>query len=520
MLSFVGPSKVRGHVGRSALLRAFGALAVAAAALGPGCLPLDDLDSYGAGDPNTGSGGATDNGDPSGGAAGDDGSPKPAVTCGNGELEDGEACDDAGSSVSCAADCSTRQCGLGCRCWMEDGDLLTFCTARVAFSTAAQSCNLIGGFFNVPESAEENSRLAREATVSGYQEMWVGASDSETEGTWVDGAGEVFWVGGMAGMPVGDHYTGWETGQPNNVAMMEHCAVLEESQKWNDKDCAAVNIYSCRTREVKAKTCGDGQLDAAEFCDDGADSADCDADCTLAVCGDGHLNAAAHEECDPGAGPNPSCSSACKSTGLVLRFPLTERRGLTAYDSTDWTRVGSLLGDASFPSSATGLAVATAGALVLPSSERPAVDGEITLMALVKPSALPVGTQDIVEFYSTTEETFLRFEDAFLQVGSWVGGAPELAEFDMTSALTLGVFTHVAGTYDGTRWQLYVDGEKVAEFASTLAALSPDGPLVVAGREDLTRGFGGRLIDARVYDRALSADEILAISDALEAIWP
>lgn len=494
-------------------------LSVLACALGPSCLPLEDLGSYGQGDPDTGSGGSTGGEVPAAGAGGG-GVSDERWACGDGTLDEGEACDDAGSSVSCAADCTTRQCGLGCRCWMEDGDLLTFCTARVAFSTAAQSCDLIGGIFNVPESAEENGRLIREATVSGYQEMWVGASDSDTEGTWLDGAGEVFWQGGATGTPVNGHYAAWGAGQPNNTAMMEHCAVLEEARTWNDRDCAATNIYSCRTRAALPEHCGDGNEDADEFCDDGADSADCDEDCTLALCGDGHVNLEAGEDCDSGTASNPGCSDDCKSTGLVLRFPLTERRGSTAYDSTLFTRVGTLVGDASFPSTGNGLALSAAGALVLPVGERPAVTGEITLMALVKPGALPVGTQDIVEFHSTTEETFLRFDDAFLQVGSWVGAAPELAQFDMTTALTLDVFTHVAGTYDGTRWQLYVDGLEVAELETTLAALAPDGPLVVGGREDLTRGFGGRILDARVYDRALPADEILAISDALEATWP
>ncbi len=49
--------------------------------------------------------------------------------------------------------------------------------------------------------------------------------------------------------------------------------------------------------------CGDGVTEGDEQCDGGGeDTAQCDVDCTLVVCGDGHVNAAAGEQCDPGSG--------------------------------------------------------------------------------------------------------------------------------------------------------------------------------------------------------------------------
>ena len=59
-------------------------------------------------------------------------------------------------------------------------------------------------------------------------------------------------------------------------------------------------------------TCGDGRLDAGEQCDDAGESADCNADCTVADCGDGKLNVTAAEQCDDGnAIDNDHCSNAC-----------------------------------------------------------------------------------------------------------------------------------------------------------------------------------------------------------------
>ncbi|MEM9461511.1 MAG: fibrinogen-like YCDxxxxGGGW domain-containing protein [Myxococcota bacterium] len=56
--------------------------------------------------------------------------------------------------------------------------------------------------------------------------------------------------------------------------------------------------------------CGDGIIDDDEQCDDGGESARCNADCTIAVCGDGMLNAAAGEQCDDG-GESRDCDVDC-----------------------------------------------------------------------------------------------------------------------------------------------------------------------------------------------------------------
>jgi cysteine-rich repeat protein len=50
------------------------------------------------------------------------------------------------------------------------------------------------------------------------------------------------------------------------------------------------------------EVCGDGIVNnsGTEACDDGGESAACDADCTVAVCGDSTVNAMAGETCDDG----------------------------------------------------------------------------------------------------------------------------------------------------------------------------------------------------------------------------
>jgi len=56
--------------------------------------------------------------------------------------------------------------------------------------------------------------------------------------------------------------------------------------------------------------CGDGVVDPDEACDDGGESATCNADCTTASCGDGTVNTTAGEACDD-EGESATCNGDC-----------------------------------------------------------------------------------------------------------------------------------------------------------------------------------------------------------------
>ena len=66
-------------------------------------------------------------------------------------------------------------------------------------------------------------------------------------------------------------------------------------------------------RQATLGGCGDGFVASGEVCDDGGESLDCDADCTLAFCGDGTINNGATEQCDDG---NTVAGDGCDSTCL------------------------------------------------------------------------------------------------------------------------------------------------------------------------------------------------------------
>jgi cysteine-rich repeat protein len=60
--------------------------------------------------------------------------------------------------------------------------------------------------------------------------------------------------------------------------------------------------------------CGNGVVEGTEACDTGGESASCDDNCTIAMCGDGTLNTTAGEQCDTGGAPSPTCTLSCRAS--------------------------------------------------------------------------------------------------------------------------------------------------------------------------------------------------------------
>ncbi len=87
-------------------------------------------------------------------------------------------------------------------------------------------------------------------------------------------------------------------------------------------------------------TCGDNVTDTGEECDEGGIRPTCDADCTLAECGDGTFNFLAGEECDNGPDNSDTLPDACRTNCL---------RASCGDDVTDTAEQCDGLDDASCP---------------------------------------------------------------------------------------------------------------------------------------------------------------------------
>jgi hypothetical protein len=84
--------------------------------------------------------------------------------------------------------------------------------------------------------------------------------------------------------------------------------------------------------------------------------------------------------------------------------------------------------------------------------------------------------------------------------------------------VALNTWTHLAGTYDGAMQRLYVNAVQVATRVQTGGVSVSASPLRIGGNSIWGEVFAGRIDEVRIYDRALSQEEIQA--DMNRAITP
>lgn len=114
------------------------------------------------------------------------------------------------------------------------------------------------------------------------------------------------------------------------------------------------------------------------------------------------------------------------------------------------------------------------------------------------------GKNDVLEFYIRTP---IYDENT--------GGYTKVAaQFDTPDDWG-GTWHHIAGTYDGTNLKLYLDGEEVASAKTEDGIISGPNPVGIgadlaydAQNPNVPDTFKGVIDNVRIYDRALSADEL------------
>ena len=178
------------------------------------------------------------------------------------------------------------------------------------------------------------------------------------------------------------------------------------------------------------------------------------------------------------------------------------------------------------------------------------ITGAITLSAWVNFSSFPtanngcvVNCAAIIEkgYNGTTESYFVRYfydgSTKKLQAGSFTGSTSFVTSW--TINFSLNSWHLVTGEYDGVNWVLYVDGVKMSSTAAASGALATSVAASIGGASisgSFTRFFPGTIDDVRIYNRALSAQEVaqlyamgqatiahsntVALSNGLVGYWP
>jgi CubicO group peptidase (beta-lactamase class C family) len=155
------------------------------------------------------------------------------------------------------------------------------------------------------------------------------------------------------------------------------------------------------------------------------------------------------------------------------------------------------------------------------SNSAPSPASEITIEAWIRPNAVAVtANQDRVlskqgayELTISTGDTGCKFgTQGDVQFRATIGGVDARV---CGGALTLGVWHHIAGTYNGSQFTLYLDGVQVASAARSGAIAVNTAPLTLGNRPTLDRPLNGALDEVRIWSRALSSTELQAQARAL-----
>ncbi|WP_415296825.1 LamG-like jellyroll fold domain-containing protein [Cellulosimicrobium sp. SJTW-1] len=202
--------------------------------------------------------------------------------------------------------------------------------------------------------------------------------------------------------------------------------------------------------------------------------------------------------------------------GLVGAWDLDEGQGLATADASGWSNGGSLVGAATWVLGRSGTAVRSDGVtgyVRVPDVTALDLTTGMTVSAWVRPEH--TATQYVVKKASqgTTDGYELGLASGgrpFLRLNHASSG--DSYRVDATSSYpTDGTWVHLAGTYDGTRLRIYVNGVEQASKAGPASIGTNSLPLGIGAEPNGTRATKGAVDTVRLYDRALTATEVSAL---------
>lgn len=204
-----------------------------------------------------------------------------------------------------------------------------------------------------------------------------------------------------------------------------------------------------------------------------------------------------------------STTTAAASGGLVGAWSFSEGGGSTAGDASGLVNNGTLTAAGWSATGKFGSALILSGgngSLGVPDAASLDLTSGMTIEGWVKPTSAPSGWtalahKDVDRYYlmaSSSSGNAPAAGGTFTNGGDTVFG---------TTALAVGVWTHLATTFDGSQMKLYVDGALVATKARASTLTTSTGLLQI-GNDSYGEMFPGAIDEVRIYNRALTQAEI------------
>jgi hypothetical protein len=203
------------------------------------------------------------------------------------------------------------------------------------------------------------------------------------------------------------------------------------------------------------------------------------------------------------------------SSGLVLALGFNEAAGATTTSDASGHGHTGAVREAQFVSGKFGNALSFDGVndwVAVADSASLDLSSAMTMEAWVQPSVV-AGWQTVMlkEGAGTMAYELYGNNDVNRPAAYFTTAGGALRAATGTAKLAANTWTHIAATYDGTNMKLYVNGVLVRNVLRAGAILTTDGPLHIGGNEVWGgEWFSGLIDEVRIYNRALSIEEIQA----------
>jgi hypothetical protein len=212
--------------------------------------------------------------------------------------------------------------------------------------------------------------------------------------------------------------------------------------------------------------------------------------------------------------------------GLVAHYPCDEGSGSILGDVSGHGNHGAISG-AAFAPFGDGFALRLDGVddfATCGSEGAFSLQDAVTVEAWVYPEGVPAKGEAGIAGKSYSSFVLTYYADG--QCWWYISGGGN----NCKAPLTVNQWQHVAGTFDGRMLRLYIDGKLAGSHVSTADRIG-EGKTFFLGRSDgdveFTKNahFHGMIDEVRVYDRALSADEVLThfrtthLTNTLSLTW-
>jgi len=214
---------------------------------------------------------------------------------------------------------------------------------------------------------------------------------------------------------------------------------------------------------------------------------------------------------------HPSSFGTAELAGLVGYWPCDEMEGAAVEDESGRGQDGTLQGNIQWVKGRVGGAIDLDGRssyVLIPDESAFDLTGEITIACWVNIRSV---TSDWMPFI-TKGNTSWRLSTGPDRAASYhlgLNNQPDGARVTTAWPGVLGEWHHVTAAYGANTMQIYVDGKLWAtEFYAGYITPNDSPVMIGANAEAMDRWFDGLIDEVRVYNRALSPDEIKKLASA------